>query len=81
MIYIVDMVYTVNMVYTADMVYTAVRSEGAEGAEGTKEGEVADGTDLAATNILSYGYNTMGLGYMSLWGFGAKCVSGEGDTP
>ena len=46
MVYIVDMVYTVNMVYTADMVYTAVRSEG---AEGTKEGEVADGTDLAAT--------------------------------
>ena len=61
---------TADMVYT---VYTAERaesdgSEGAEGAERTEEGEVADGTDLAATYILLYGYNTMGLGYMSLWG-------------
>ena len=35
-----------------------------------------DEAELAATHILSYGQNTMGIGYMALWGFGAKCRTG-----
>ena len=31
-----------------------------------------DEAELAATHILSYGQNTMGIGYMELWGFWAK---------
>ena len=43
-------------------------------------GEVAEGadmTDVAFILILSYGLNTMGIGYMALWVFGAKYVSGQ----
>ena len=35
-------------------------------------GEVVEGTDrndVAAMNLLLYGKNTMGIGYMALWGF------------
>ena len=42
-------------------------SEGAMGAEG------ADEDEEAAIHISLYGYDTMGIGYMALWGFGAKC--------
>ena len=36
-------------------------------------GEVDEG---AAIRILLDSYDTMGIGYMALWGFRAKCVSG-----
>ena len=40
------------------------------GAEGAEEDE------WAAIYILFDGYDTMGIGYMAVWGFGAKCLSG-----
>ena len=43
---------------------------GAEGAEGAEEDEGA------AMYILLDGYDTMGIGYIALWGFGAKSGSG-----
>ena len=53
--------------------------EGAIGAEGAEEDEGA------AIYILLDGYDTMGIGYMALWGFRAKCGTGVewvmGDTP
>ena len=45
----------------------AEEAEGAEGAEGAEEDEGA------AMYILLDGYDTMGIGYIALWGFGAKC--------
>ena len=44
--------------------------EGALGAEGAEEDEGA------AISILLDGYDTMGIGYIALWGFRAKCWSG-----
>ena len=41
----------------------ADKAEKADGAEG---GKLADGTDLAAIYIMSYGKNTMGIGYVAL---------------
>ena len=43
---------------------------GAEGAEGAEEDEGA------AMYILLDGYDTLGIGYMALWGFGAKSGTG-----
>ena len=43
------------------------------GAEGAEEDEGA------AMYILLDGYDTMGIGYIALWGFGAKCLSGVGE--
>ena len=48
----------------------AERAEGAEGAEGAEEDEGA------AIYILLDGYDTMGIGYIALWGFGAKSGTG-----
>ena len=48
---------------------SAPSAEGAEGAE------VAEGAWTVAglpIYILPYGQNTMGIGYMALWSFGAK---------
>ena len=45
-------------------------SEGAMGAEGAEEDEGA------AIYILLDGYDTMGIGYIALWGFGAKSGTG-----
>ena len=44
------------------------------GAEGAEEDEGA------AIYILLDGYDTMGIGYIALWGFGAKSGTGL-DTP
>ena len=43
---------------------------GAEGAEGAEEDEGA------AMYILLDGYDTIGIGYIALWGFGAKSGTG-----
>ena len=48
----------------------ALGAEGAMGAEGAEEDEGA------AIYILLDGYDTMGIGYIALWGFGAKCWTG-----
>ena len=48
----------------------ALGAEGAMGAEGAEEDE-GD-----AIFILLDGYDTMGIGYIALWGFRAKCWSG-----
>ena len=44
--------------------------ERAMGAEGAEEDEAA------AIYILLDGYDTMGIGYIALWGFGAKSGTG-----
>ena len=49
------------------------------GAEGAERVEGAEEEKGAAIYMLFDGYDTMGIGYMALWGFGAKCVSGVGD--
>ena len=52
-------------------------AEGAIGVEGTEEDEGA------AIYILLDGYDTMGIGYIALWGSRAKCRTGLWvmDTP
>ena len=50
-----------------------MRAEGAEGVSGAEEAEEDEG---AAMYILLDGYDTMGIGYIALWGFGAKCLTG-----
>ena len=45
-------------------------SKGAIGAEGAEEDEGA------AISILLDVYDTMGIGYVALWGFGAKSGTG-----
>ena len=47
----------------------------AEGAEG---GEVVKG---AAIYLILDGLDTTGIGYMALWSFGAKCLSGWSGYP
>ena len=47
-----------------------MRAEGAEGVSGAEEAEEDEG---AAMYILLDGYDTMGIGYIALWGFRAKC--------
>ena len=54
----------------ADLALGAEGAMGAEGAEGAEEDE-GD-----AIFILLDGYDTMGIGYMALWGFRAKCGTG-----
>ena len=49
------------------------------GAEGAERVEGAEEEKGAAIYMLLDGYDTMGIGYMALWGFGAKCVSGVGE--
>ena len=60
----------------------AMGAEGAEWAEGVEGAEEDEGD---AIFILLDGYDTMGIGYMALWGFRAKCGTGVewvmGDTP
>ena len=60
----------------------AMGAEGAVGAEGVEGAEEDEGD---AIFILLDGYDTMGIGYMALWGFRAKCRTGwmDGwmDTP
>ena len=48
-------------------------AEGSEWAEGVEGAEEDEGD---AIFILLDGYDTMGRGYMALWGFRAKCWSG-----
>ena len=36
----------------------------------------AEEDEDAAIHLLLDGYDTMGIGYMALWGFGAKCWTG-----
>ena len=43
---------------------------GAEGLEGAEEDKGA------AIYLMLDGQDTMGIGYMALWGFAAKCLSG-----
>ena len=43
------------------------------GLRGLKGAEEDEG---AAMYIVLDGYDTLGIGYMALWGFGAKCLSG-----
>ena len=43
---------------------------GAEWAEGVEGAEEDEGD---AISILLDCYDTMGIGYIALWGFGAKC--------
>ena len=64
-----------------------MEDEGAEGFEGAIGADLAIGAEEdeeAALHISLDGYDTMGIGYIALWGFGAK--SGTGwmewmDTP
>ena len=54
----------------------AIGSEGAmgaDGAEGVDGAEEAEEDERAAMYILLDGYDTMGIGYIALWGFRAKC--------
>ena len=51
----------------------AMGADGAEGAEGVDGAEEAEEDEGAAMYILLDGYDTMGIGYIALWGFGAKC--------
>ena len=46
---------------------------GAEGAMGAEGVEGAEEDERAAIYILLDGRDTMGTGYMALWGFGANC--------
>ena len=48
-------------------------SKGAIGAEGAEEDEGAEQDEGAAIYIMLDGQDTMGTGYMALWGFRAKC--------
>ena len=51
----------------------AIGAEGAMGAEGAEGAEEDEGD---AIFIVLDGYDTMGIGYMALWGFRAKCGTG-----
>ena len=51
----------------------AIGAEGAEGAEWAEGVEGAEEDEGDAIFILLDGYDTMGIGYMALWGFRAKC--------
>ena len=54
----------------------AIGAEGAMGAEGAIGAEGAEEDEGAAIYILLDGYDTMGIGYIALWGFGAKSGTG-----
>ena len=53
--------------------YMAEEDEGAIGADWAMG---AEEDEEAAIHILLDGYDTMGIGYMALWGFRAKCGTG-----
>ena len=53
--------------------YIAEEDEGAIGADWAMG---AEEDEEAAIHILLDGYDTMGKGYMALWGFRAKCGTG-----
>ena len=65
----------------------AMGAEGAEGAIGSEGVIGAEEDKGAAIYLMLDGQDTTGIGYMALWGFGAKCwtgwsgVDGVGDTP
>ena len=73
MVYTVHMVYTVDMVYTADMWTWGMRRM--RGLRGLRGFRVLRGL-MWPLCILLYGLDTMGIGYMAIWGFGAKCLTG-----
>ena len=54
----------------------AIGAEGAEDNEGAERCEGAEEDEGAAIYILLDGYDTMGIGYIALWGFGAKSGTG-----
>ena len=57
----------------------AIGAEGAEddeGAEGFVGAEENEGFEGAAIYILLDGFDTIGIGYIALWGLGAKCGTG-----
>ena len=54
----------------------ALGAEGAMGARRAMGAEWAEEDEGAAIYILLDGYDTMGIGYMALWGLGAKCGTG-----
>ena len=54
----------------------AIGAEGAEDNEGAERCEGAEEDEGDAIFILLDGYDTMGIGYMALWGFRAKCGTG-----
>ena len=54
----------------------AMGAEGAEGAMGSEGVMRAEEDKGAAIYLILDGYDTTGKGYMALWGFGAKCLSG-----
>ena len=56
----------------------AIGADWAMGAEGVMGAEEDKG---AALYLMLDGQDTTGIGYMALWGLGAKCVSGWMDTP
>ena len=51
----------------------AMGAEGAMGSEGVMGAEEDRG---AAIYLMLDGQDTTGIGYMALWGFAAKCLSG-----
>ena len=57
----------------ADWALGAEGAMGAEGAEWAEGVEGAEEDEWAAIYILLDGYDIMGIGYMALWGFAAKC--------
>ena len=57
----------------------AIGAEGAEDDEGAEEDQGLEGAEEdegAAIYMLLDGWDTMEIGYMTLWGLGAKCVTG-----
>ena len=55
----------------------AIEADWALGAEGAMGAEGAEEDEGDAIFILLDGYDdTMGIGYMALWGFRAKCGTG-----
>ena len=51
----------------------AMGAEGAMGSEGVMGAAEGKG---AAIYLMLDGQDTTGIGYMALWGFGAKCLTG-----
>ena len=56
----------------------AMGAEEAMGSEGVMGAEEDKG---AAIYLILDGYDTTGIGYMALWGFGAKCRTGLDGYP
>ena len=55
----------------------AMGAEGAEGAMGSEGVMGAEEDKGAAIYLILDGVDTTGIGYMALWGFGAKCRMSE----